>query len=123
MPKVYVKWDADGYRLPTPAEWLTAAGGKAQSGGQKPGLEDETWIGENSQGTTHDVGSKTPNENGLYDMFGNVWEYTWDVGKHYVPSSDGFRAEHTVLGGDFNYPADPRTKLGNPYGDEPHRSE
>jgi formylglycine-generating enzyme required for sulfatase activity len=114
MPKVYVKWDADGYRLPTPAEWLAAAGTAGPA-------ESDAWIGANSRGGTHDVGVKPANAHGLHDLFGNVWEYTWDVGTHYDPSPKDFKARHTVLGGDFNYPADPQTKLASPYGDEPHK--
>jgi formylglycine-generating enzyme required for sulfatase activity len=119
-PKVYVKWDADGYRLPTVAEWTAAASADEGTYGTDR-ANDGAWVGTNSEGTTHDVGTSEPNELGIYDMFGNVWEYTWDVGQKYGPSPQGFKAEHTVLGGDFNFPADPWTKLGNPYGDEPHK--
>lgn len=108
-PKVYVKWDADGYRLPTQAEWLAAADG------QQVGDKESEAVG------TKPVGSGKANGNGLYDMIGNVWEYVWDVGSQYDPSPEDFKAEHTVLGGDFNHPADPWTVLGNPYGDEPHK--
>ena len=66
------------------------------------------------------MGTRKPNALGLHDMSGNVWEYVWDVGENYDPSPKDFKAKHTVLGGDFNYPADPWTKFGNPYGDEPH---
>ncbi len=116
MPKVYVKWDADGYRLPTIAEWNSAMGREPEVTGP-----NSAWIAENSGGTTHPVGTREPDEHGLYDMLGNVWEYVWDVGENYDPSPEGFKATHTVLGGDFNYPADPWTKPANPYGDEPHR--
>ena len=113
-PRVYVKWDADGYRLPTRAEWLAAAGTSIPRAAS-------AWIGANAGGTTHDVGTKPANALGMYDMHGNVWEYVWDVGNHYDPGVKDLEAKHTVLGGDFNYPADPWTKLGNPYGDEPHK--
>ena len=114
MPTVYVKWDADGYRLPTGAEWLAAAGTSAPQAAS-------AWIGANGRGTTHDVGARAPNARGIHDMLGNVWEYVWDVGENYDPSPEGFKARHTVLGGDFNYPADPWTNLASPYGDEPHK--
>jgi formylglycine-generating enzyme required for sulfatase activity/outer membrane protein assembly factor BamB len=113
-PKVFVKWDADGYRLPTPAEWVAAAGPGAVG-------DTEAWTGKNAKGTTHDVGTRKPNALGIHDMFGNVWEYTWDAGKQYDPSPVKFKAEHTVMGGDFNFPADPWSKRGNPHGDEPHK--
>ncbi len=110
VPRVYVKWDAGGYRLPTVAEW-SAAAGAAGSG----------WVGENSGGTTHPVGSADPNGNGVYDMRGNVWEFVWDAGESYQEEENvGYRGRHVVLGGDFNYPADPMTVSASPYGDEPH---
>ncbi len=69
---------ADGYRLPTDAEWEYAcrAGTRDVRHGE---LEDIAWYRENSGGTTHDVGLKDPNGWGLYDMLGNVWEWCWDV--------------------------------------------
>ncbi len=116
VPKVYVKWDADGYRLPTDGEWLAAGGQWSVAGGQS------AWIGENSGGATHPVGTREPNEFGLYDMAGNVWEYVWDVGESYQEEEEiGCRGEHVALGGDFNYPADPMTMSASPYGDEPHK--
>ncbi len=111
-PRVYVKWEADGYRLPTSQEWLAAAGNANEA---------EAWTSSTSNGSTQSVAGKKANEHGLYDMFGNVWEYVWDVGEAYDPSAKGFVAQHTVFGGDFNYPAHPMETLGNPYGDTPHK--
>jgi sulfatase modifying factor 1 len=75
-----VEWDAsaDGYRLPTEAEWEHAC--RAGTTGARYGLLDEiAWYRGNSQERIHDVGGKQPNPWGLYDLLGNVWEWCWDV--------------------------------------------
>ena len=61
------------FRLPHEGEWRRAAG-KGFSG-EEEGLRT-SWVKDNSSGTTHKVGTKYPNEFGLYDMQGNVWEWT-----------------------------------------------
>jgi hypothetical protein len=69
-----------GYRLPTEAEWEYACrGGKPgfYSVGPDP-IAEYGWFARNSEGSTHPVGKKRPNEFGLYDMAGNVWEWCAD---------------------------------------------
>ncbi len=70
------------FRLPTEAEWEFAAlGGNKSKGYSAAGSdkqEDVAWVKGNSEGTTHDVGLKQPNELGLYDMCGNVREWCND---------------------------------------------
>ena len=75
-----VKWDADGYRLPTEAEWEKADRG-GLTGKRFPwGDELGTGNGNYNMGRTVSVGLYPPNGYGLYDMAGNVWEWTWDWG-------------------------------------------
>jgi formylglycine-generating enzyme required for sulfatase activity len=106
-----VAWSANGYRLPTEAEWeFSARGGihthgSIYSGGNTIG--DVAWHSGNSGGITHPVGTKIPNELGMYDMTGNVWEWCWDLYEEYFedaqvdPKGAPSGAYRVLRGGSF----------------------
>jgi formylglycine-generating enzyme required for sulfatase activity len=97
-----VKWNANGYRLPTEAEWEFAAhGGNLSHGYTYSGsntLNAVAWVSSNSNGRTHSVGKKSANELGIYDMSGNAFEWCWDW------------FDTTYPYGDANNPKGPSTK-------------
>ncbi|MEL6179180.1 MAG: formylglycine-generating enzyme family protein [Myxococcota bacterium] len=95
MRVVALDTDSKGYRLPSEAQWeyaCRAGTTEATYGGNldpyaawnthDPCLDAIAWYRANSEGHTQDVGQKQPNRWGLYDMLGNVWEWTEDV---YIP--------------------------------------
>ncbi|MGC9971236.1 MAG: formylglycine-generating enzyme family protein [Bryobacteraceae bacterium] len=66
------------YRLPTEAEWEYGCRAGGREPDKPPNLDDVAWWLGSSEGETHPVGRKKPNAWGLYDMWGNVWEWVRD---------------------------------------------
>ena len=114
-------WDANGWRLPTEAEWeYLARTGNTESytySGSN-NIDDVAWYNNNSDNKTHEVKTKNPNGLELYDMSGNVWEWCWDPFSATLTEAplsgpeNGNINRRTNRGGSFDY-ADERCTVEN----------
>jgi formylglycine-generating enzyme required for sulfatase activity len=129
----YVNWSAGGYRLPTEGEWQYAASyidgsswtpynyasGATASYDNVAATGLVAWYIGNSWDTrsyyvgyiTHNVGGKTANALGIYDMSGNVWEWCWDWYGYYPGTSTNYKGPSSgsyreMRGGYYGYDAD-----------------
>ena len=106
----------DKYRLPSEAEWEYACRAGTTTrysfGDSESKLCDYAWYDENSGNKTHPVGQKKPNQWGLYDVHGNVLEWTqdkWHDSYDGAPTDgsawDGYGANWVLRGGGWDYGA------------------
>ncbi len=106
------------FALPTEVEWHYAAMGGQQSKGYKYAgsntIGDVAWYLDNCNSSTQPVSQKEPNELGIYDMSGNVWEFTSTLadGK-VITCGGGWTSEANWCEVNLSFPDDPDTRFNN----------
>ncbi|MCD4794505.1 MAG: SUMF1/EgtB/PvdO family nonheme iron enzyme [Bacteroidales bacterium] len=132
-PVIYVTWYGAnefckwiGGRLPTEAEWEFAVRGGNKSEAYKYSgsneLKDIAWYNDNSENKTHKVGTKSPNELGIHDMSGNVFEWCEDWYKPNNKPVNLTEAEAKVLRGGSYYSDNNKNSLFYRTGHLPNKS-
>ncbi|MDO6437911.1 SUMF1/EgtB/PvdO family nonheme iron enzyme [Cyclobacterium sp. 1_MG-2023] len=108
------------FRLPTEAEWEYAARAGTNTkyffGDDASQLGEFAWYKDNSEGTTHEIGQKKPNPWGLYDILGNVNEWTMDHYEANAYSKRGAKADNPTTLSEELYP---KVIRGGSYDDSP----
>ncbi len=94
LKELEIKFSKNGYRLPTEAEWEYACRGgvTAKTFWKKDDIQNFAWFFDNSESSTHPVGKLKSNGFGLFDVNGNVWEWTQDW---YQPYKDKKQTDPT----------------------------
>ncbi len=102
------------FGLPTEAQWEYAARAGATELLSGAELEKVAWFGDGNYGGTHDVATKAPNAWGVYDMLGNLWEWTADKSGKIAVDEDGNGVDAVDPTGatDEETPANLRTDRG-----------
>ena len=122
--EVKMNLEANGYRLPTEAEWEYAArGGENYIYSGSNNVDEVAWYCDNSS-ETHPVGQKKANGFGLYDMSGNVYEWVWDwygdypSGSQTDPLGSPSGSDRVLRGGGWSY-SPKSVRVSNRYDDDP----